>query len=183
MQSDKSPEQTRQEAIKSWRRRRQQDAELRLSYYDLEVVLRRLGSKIKEHNSQRTVITRLHKGQEVVIDRSVRNISLEKRSFFVFSKRRVISFSLVASVVTDYRYKRIHIRDNGDEWQVSLGTNDSGVRNIKIDRSNEEQYTYDLAEAISQLIGKEIKENSTKPDPLHLEPVFEAGNMPGDLNL
>ncbi len=183
MQSDKSGQRTREEAIRNWRRRRQQDAELRASYYDLEVVLRRLGRKIKEHDSQRTVITRLHKGQEVIIDSSTRSIILERRAFFIFPKRRVISFSLVTSVVIDYRHKGIHIRGNGDLWQISLNTNDTRAQNIKMDHSDEEEYTYDLAEVISQLIGKEIKENSTKPDPLHWEPVFDVTNMPRDMNL
>jgi hypothetical protein len=43
--------------------------------------------------------------------------------------------------------------------------------------------TEDLAEAISQLIGKEIKEKSSKPDPFVWESVFENDNIPRGLNL
>jgi len=181
MQSEKSGELTREEAIRSWKRRQEQDAELRASYYDLEMVLRRLGEKIKEHNQQRTVIALLYRAQEIIIDKSTQNIMLEAQPLVGFRKRHVFSFSLITSVVIDYRRKSFSITGKNDVWQISLNTNDTEVPNIKIDHSSEEQYTFDLARAISVLIGTEVKENSIKPDPLKQKLTFDINHIPKNL--
>lgn len=181
MRSDKTSELTREEAIRSWKRRQEQDAEIRASYYDLEMIIRRLDNKIKENNQRRTVIAPLYRGQEVIIDKSARNIILEERSLVGFRKQHVISFSLIISVVIDYRRKNISITGKNDLWQISLNTSAIEAPNVKIDCSSEEQYTYDLARAISVLIGAEVEEQSVKPDPLKQKLTFDIDHIPNNL--
>jgi len=181
MQSDKSGELTREEAIRRWKRRQEQDAVLLASYFDLEMVLQRLGEKIREHNRQRTVIAPLYRGKEIIIDKSTQNIVLEARPLVGFRKQHVISFSMITSVVIDYRRKSLGITGRNDVWQISLNTGDIEAPNIKIDYSSEEQYIFDLARAISVLIGKEVRENSIKPDPLMQKLTFDIDHIPKNL--
>ncbi|MFC2014661.1 hypothetical protein ACFLUP_01565 [Chloroflexota bacterium] len=180
---DEPPQLTREQAIESWKRRREQDAELRASYYDLERVLGRLDKKIKEHHSHRTVISPLHRGQEITIDKSAENIIVEKRPLIISRKRQAISFSVVTGISIDYYRKRFRIWGNRDEWRVSLDTVETNTQDTKIERSSEELYIYDVAKVISILTGTEVKEKSGKPDPLRQELVFDINHIPKNLNL
>ncbi|MEE8413797.1 MAG: hypothetical protein V3R96_04530 [Dehalococcoidales bacterium] len=180
---DELQELTRQEAIRSWKRRREQDDAARSSYNDLEMILGRLDKKIKEHNPQRTVIAPLYRGQEMTIDKSTRSIVLDRQPSGSSPKRQVISFSIINGVSIDYYRKRARIRGNSDVWRVSLNTGDTKIQNTTIDSSSEENYVYDLAKAIGALTGAEVKENSCKPDPPRFELVFDRDNMPKIMNL
>jgi len=183
MKQEESLEINRGDAINSWKKRRERDAEIRASFYGFEGVLERLGTKIKEHGQQRTVIAPLHRVNDIIVDRSAQSISMETRPFLFFRKRHIISFPSIISVDIDYRYKRIHSRGKGDTWRISLNTGNQRKANITVDRSNEEQYTFDLAELLSVLIGKEVRENSSKPDPQQMELSFDIDHIPKNLNL
>jgi len=104
---------------------------------------------------------------KIVINKSTKTITINKRSFFLTSRQRVIPFSEVRNVVIDYL--KITSSSGGpygggttsrDAWKVSL---DIGGK-VEIKHTTKKANMLHLASELSKFIGVELVDNSAKPE-------------------
>ena len=100
---------------------------------------------------------------KVVVDKVIETISIRRTRFFFW--RRVIPLSDVMSVDVDYTQKLVTSGFPGwsgwrDAWSVSLYC--SGKR-IRIDHTTNKANMVNLANNVSEFIGKKLLDKSAKP--------------------
>jgi len=104
-------------------------------------------------------------GSKIFIDKPTQTVTINKRSFFLASRQRVIPFSDVENVVIDYEQKTSMSGPHGgttsyDAWKVSL---DIGEK-VEIKNTTKKANMLYLASEISRFIGRELVDNSAKPE-------------------
>ncbi len=107
-------------------------------------------------------------GTRIVIDKLTQTVTISKRSFFLASRQRVILFSDIRSVVIDYEQQTSGggagsphgVSTSYDAWKVSL---DIGEK-VEIDDTTNKANMLHLASEISRFIGRELVDNSAKPE-------------------
>jgi len=95
-------------------------------------------------------------GKTVVIDKTMRSITAEERSFLLIPNQRVIPFMDVTMVVVDYRPLD---GNHPSWWDVYL---DIGGEKFKIDSSTQEWAMWSLGIEVSELIGKKMIDKHLK---------------------
>ena len=110
-------------------------------------------------------ILRALMGAKIVIDKLTQTVTISRPSFFLVSRQRVIPFSDVRSVVIDYKTLTSGGGDTvatwQDAWKVSL---DISGKRFKIDHRTKKADMFYLASGISEFIGRELVDNSAKPE-------------------
>lgn len=100
----------------------------------------------------------------VVLDKPTQTVTIRKPSLFLVSRRRIIPFSYVRSVVIDYKPQ---VSGSGESstleraWKVSLNI---GSEKFEIAHTTEKADMYYLASEISTFIGRELVDNSAGPE-------------------
>lgn len=99
-------------------------------------------------------------GDTIILDKPTQTVTMRKPSLYLFTRQHIILFSQVSSVALDYE-EGWHQEADYDLWRVSLNI---GGGKSEITQASEEADMYTLAKEISTFIGKELVDNSAKPE-------------------
>lgn len=124
------------------------------------------------------------RGRKVAIAKLTQSITLDERRFLLMRRQHIILFSAVMSVDVDKKniwffdilaiienfpslirgmsFSAYPAKSKYDAWQVSLNI---GGEKVKIDRTTNARNMVNLANKVSQFIGKELVDKSPKPKP------------------
>lgn len=101
-------------------------------------------------------------GKKVVVDKLTESITLETRPFVLIHKKHTIPFSSVNALRIDYEHQGGGEHSAGrDIWKISC---DTGNKKVKIAFTTNIADGHYLANQISDLMGKEVVDNSAKPE-------------------
>jgi hypothetical protein len=121
---------------------------------------------------------------KVVVDKLTGNITIRERAFSLIPWQRVIPLSDVANVTVDYQQvQSVGVQGGSyhDEYRVCLTI---GGDKAKVDQRRAKSDMLNLAITISKFIGKELVDNSEKPDhDFFPTKTFDRDRLPKDWRL
>ena len=123
-------------------------------------------------------------GKRVVIDKLTQTVKIKERSVFLVGRHRIIPFSGITNIEIAYDRVGSGAAGSRDTWRVFLNV---GGYMVGIDHTLNRTDMQNIATEISRYIGKELVDNSEKPESLSTrffrktKSFFRKdGNLPSD---